>query len=279
MKEFSFKVKKKHDGYKAVDFLKAMGVSLEIIQKIKKGGVLVNGEVLINVNDSVKNKDEVKIFLPKDQANEHIVPIKDNVKVLYEDEYLIAVVKESGVITHSSKYNESPSLEQMVCGYFLPDAFTFRPINRLDKDTSGIVLIAKDEFTASLLNEQIKNGKMKKTYLAIVKGVPEKKHFIIEEPIKRLSESSIKRVCDKAGQYAKTECKVIKTIEDGKTILEIKLHTGRTHQIRVHLSHVGYPLYADALYGEKVIDKTFTLIAYRLEFIHPFTNKKIRITI
>jgi 23S rRNA pseudouridine1911/1915/1917 synthase len=86
-------------------------------------------------------------------------------------------------------------------------------------------------------------------------------------------------VCDKAGQYAKTECKVIKTIEDGKTILEIKLHTGRTHQIRVHLSHVGYPLYADALYGEKVIDKTFTLIAYRLEFIHPFTNKKIRITI
>jgi 23S rRNA pseudouridine1911/1915/1917 synthase len=163
MKEFSLKVKKKHDGYKAVDFLKATGVSLEIIQKIKKGGVLVNGEVLINVNDLVKNKDEVKIILPKDQANEHIVPIKDNVKVLYEDEYLIAVVKESGVITHSSKYNESPSLEQMVCGYFLPDTFTFRPINRLDKDTSGIVLIAKDEFTASLLNEQIKNGKMKKT--------------------------------------------------------------------------------------------------------------------
>ena len=279
MKEFSFKVKKKHDGYKAVDFLKATGVSLEIIQKIKKGGVLVNGEVLINVNDSVKNKDEVKIFLPKDQANEHIVPIKDNIKVLYEDEYLIAVVKESGVITHSSKYNESPSLEQMVCGYFFPESFSFRPINRLDKDTSGIVLIAKDEFTASLLNEQIKNGKMKKTYLAIVKGVPNRKRFIIEEPIKRLSENSIKRVCDKAGQYAKTECKVIKTLEDGKSILEIKLHTGRTHQIRVHLSHVGYPLYADALYGEKVIDKTFTLIACKLEFLHPFTNKKIRITI
>ena len=277
MKEFVFKVKKKHDGYKATDFLKESGVSQEIIQRIKKGGIFVNGEALLNVNDLIKNKDKVKIILPKDEANKHVIPVREKLKVLYEDEYLIAVIKESGVITHSAKYNESPSLEQKVCGYFLPDTFTFRPINRLDKDTSGIVLIAKDEFTASLLNEQIKNGKMKKTYRAIVKGVPNRKRFIIEEPIKRLNENSIKRVCDEAGQYAKTECRLKKVLDNVLSILEIKLHTGRTHQIRVHLAHVGYPLYADALYGEKVIGKTFTLIAYKLVFVHPFKNKKIKI--
>ena len=279
MKEFVFRVNKKYEGYKVVDFLKERGVSLELVQKIKRGGVFVNGKVLLNINDLVKNKDKVKIILPKDEANKHVIPVREKLKVLYEDEYLIAVVKESGVITHSAKYNESPSLEQKVCGYFLPDTFTFRPINRLDKDTSGIVLIAKDEFTASLLNEKIRNGKIKKTYRAIVKGIPQKRHFIIEQPIKRQSENSIKRVCDEAGQYAKTECRLKKVLDNGLSMLEIKPHTGRTHQIRVHLSHEGYPLYADALYGEKVIDKTFTLIAYRLEFIHPFTNKKIKITI
>lgn len=277
MKEYIFKVSKKHNGYCALEFLKEKGVSLEIIQKIKKGGVYINEKLLLNINDVVKYKDQVKMVLPNDEINPYILPVKSNLKILYEDEYFIAVYKESGVLTHSSKYNESPSLEQLVCGYFLPNNFTFRPVNRLDKDTSGIVLIAKDEFSASLLGEQLKNGKVKKTYRAIVKGIPYKKHFIIEKPIKRLNENSVKRVCDESGQYAKTECKLIKKLDGNLSELEIKLHTGRTHQIRVHLSSVGYPLYADALYGEKVLNKTFSLTAYKLEFTHPFTNKKIKI--
>ena len=277
MKEYEFKVSKNYNGYSAIEFLKEKNVSLEIIKKIKKGGVFVNGKMLLNLNDTIKSKDVVKIILPKNDINNFIAPIKTQLKILFEDEYCIAVIKESGVITHSSKYNESASLEQMVCGYFLPQNFTFRPINRLDKDTRGIVLIAKDEYFASLLNGEMKEGKIKKTYKAVVNGVPLKRHFIIEKPIKRQSENSVKRICDNNGQYAKTECKLIKKLKNGLSELEIKLHTGRTHQIRVHLSHIGYPLYGDALYGEKVLEKSFSLTAYKLEFKHPITNKKIKL--
>ena len=104
--------------------------------------------------------------------------------------------------------------------------------------------------------------------------MPKKEHFFIEKPIKRLNENSMKRVCADDGQYALTECKLLTTKNDLST-LEIILHTGRTHQIRVHLSSENLPLYADAMYGEKVEGKTFSLVAKRLEFIHPFTKEKI----
>ena len=131
--------------------------------------------------------------------------------------------------------------------------------------------------TASFLSEQMKRGEIKKTYSALVVGKPKENHFFIEKPIKRISENSMKRVCDKDGQYAKTECFVVGETKDGFTQIDAKLHTGRTHQIRVHLSSIGLPLYADALYGEKVEGKTYTLHAKSLEFIHPFTKEKIKL--
>ena len=129
--------------------------------------------------------------------------------------------------------------------------------------------------TASFLGEQMKRGEIKKTYTAIVVGKPNEKHFFIEKPIKRQNENSMKRVCADDGQFAKTECQVVCELDDGLTVLDLKLHTGRTHQIRVHLSSIGLPLYADALYGQKVDGKTYTLHAKSLEFIHPFTKEKI----
>ena len=101
MKEFCFKVDKKYSGYKAIDFLKAKGVSREIIQKIKVGGVFVNGELLLNINNQVYFKNEVRIVLPKDEINEYALPVKKDLVVLYEDEYFLAVVKESGISTHT----------------------------------------------------------------------------------------------------------------------------------------------------------------------------------
>ena len=191
------------------------------------------------------------------------------------DDYLLAVNKDIGVTTHSSKYNKTLSLEQLVCGYFNPKPFTFRAINRLDKDTSGIILIAKDEYTASLLGEQMRANKIQKKYKALCVGIPKNKNFIIEKPILRENQNSIKRVCSLNGENAKTECRLIKAVGDNLSMLEVVLHTGKTHQIRVHLSSIGLPLYADSLYGEKVEGKTYSLEAYKISFTHPFTKKKI----
>ena len=277
MKEFCFSVENNFNNYKTIDFLKANGVSKEIIQKVKFGGIRINQTIINNANQKVCGGDIVTIILPPDNINEYVVPIKENLKVLYEDEYMLAVKKESGVLTHSSKHNNVKSLEQIVLGY-LGENICFRPINRLDRDTSGIVLVAKDMFTASLLSQEMKDGLIKKTYSAIVVGKPNENHFIIEKPIKRLVESSMKRVCDDSGDYAKTECFFVEE-KNGLSTLDIILHTGRTHQIRVHLSSIGLPLFADSLYGEKIDGKTYTLCAKTIEFIHPFTKERIKLSI
>ncbi len=273
MKKYSFTVKTEQNGYKIKDFLKEMRLSTEIILKVKMGNVYLNGSVVKNINDTLVVGDEVAFILPKDQTNPYVTPIKTNLEILFQDEYFLAVNKPKGVLTHSLKYNKTASLEQMVLGYFLPTDFTFRPINRLDKDTSGIVLIAKDEFSASLINQELKSGRIKKTYLAVTKNKPLSEHFIVEKPILKLP-NTVKRICDEKGKYAKTEFTFIKKICDDKYLLEVLLHTGRTHQIRVHLQSENLALYGDDLYGEK--EKTgYILHAKKLEFTHPFTNKKI----
>ena len=256
MQEFTFVVDDKFNNYKTVDFLKANGVSAEIIQKVKFGGIFVNGQILLNINTLLSTFDRVKMVLPKDSANKYIKPTDEDIVIHYEDGYFLAVNKEKGVLTHTSKRNETLSLEEQVVGYFGSRPFVFRAINRLDKDTSGIVLVAKDEYTACLLSNQAKTGKIIKEYLAIVKGHLDNEHFIIEKPIMRESEFSQKRVVNELGKYAKTEVWLMEKLPNGNSLVKIRLHTGRTHQIRVHLSSIGYPLYADALYGESVAGKS-----------------------
>lgn len=277
MKEFSFSVNKEFNNYKIIDFLKAVGVSKEIILKVKFGRIKLNQTIVSNASEKVKSGDIVTIILPQDKPNEFITPIKEKIDIVYEDDYLLAVKKGSGVLTHSSRHNKTKSLEQIILSY-LGSGICFRPVNRLDRDTSGIVLVAKDTFTASLMSKEMKDGLIKKTYSAIVVGKPNQNHFIIEKPIKRFSENSMKRVCDDNGDYAKTECFFVGE-KEGLSTLDIILHTGKTHQIRVHLASVGLPLYADSLYGEKVDGKTYSLCAKTLEFVHPFTKEKIKLSI
>jgi 23S rRNA pseudouridine1911/1915/1917 synthase len=191
---------------------------------------------------------------------------------------MLAVVKERGLLTHKLMFNDTPSLDQLVTGYFAPNPFTFRAVNRRDKDTSGLLLIAKDEFSASLLGEKIKNGEILKTYLAVVVGKPENDSFIIEKPILKV-DGTVKRVIDSSGKYAKTECRFVKDLGGGLSLVSVTLYTGRTHQIRVHLSSVGLPLYADSLYGKEVKGKTYILHAKGLKFIHPFTKEIINLDI
>lgn len=275
MKNYLFITQEKYDGYKLIDYLKGEKISDEIIKKLKGNGIFVNGNLNLNINDRIKANDKIELKFLMEEKNPFIVPKKQKLEILYEDDYFLAVNKERGMLSHSSRYNSCTALDQIILAHYLPENFVFRAITRLDRDTSGIVLIAKDMLSASRLSEKIKNGEIKKTYSAIVMGKPKEKHFIIEKPIKRQSPSSMKRIISDDGKYAKSECFFIKEIDENRSLIDIILHTGRTHQIRAHLSSIGYPLYADKLYGKEVIGENYFLHAKRLEFIHPFVDKKI----
>lgn len=265
------------ENIKVIDFLKfKLKFSDNIIKKIKYGCLFVDDKNVF-ATDFLSYGSKLKIVLPKEEQNTYTHPVEYPLEIVYEDDFLIAVIKPKGMLTHNSRSNNTLSLENALAYYFKDKPFVFRTINRLDRDTSGIVIVAKDQLTASILNEQIKNGEIKKAYTAIVVGIPKEKHFFIDKPIERESPSSMKRTVCPTGKNALTECFFEKSLDGELSLLKIILHTGRTHQIRVHLSHYGYPLYADGLYGEKVDGKTYSLHAGEIEFTHPFTKQHINL--
>ena len=277
MKKYVFEVNKEFDGHKIKDFLKReIGLSEVVIKTVKYGHVLVNGE-FVDMRKIVKLGDKISVTLPPDPPNDWLKPKDVPLEVLYEDDYLLAVFKPSGMPCHNSWGLEETTLQEVVTHYSLPENITFRAVNRLDKDTAGIVIIAKDHISASFLGKLMASGDFVKHYHAVVSGVPEKKHDIIDLPIKRIIPSRVKRGVLDGGKRAITEYFVEKELDDNKSLLKVILHTGRTHQIRVHLSHIGHPLYADELYGKRVEGKTYSLTAYYLEFTHPFTKERIKL--
>lgn len=275
MKKFTFLVESEFNGYKIKDYLKRkIGLSEVIIKQIKYGGVRVNGEV-VNMIKILHSRDEIEIILPPETPNEFATAKKFPLKILFEDDYFLAVFKPCGMPTHNSKGFSGTTLQEAVLGYFLPEKAVYRAINRLDRDTAGIVIIAKDHVSASLMGNEMKKGNFLKRYRALVCGKMENSHGVIDLPIDRERLDGQKRIVSQLGKRAITEYFVERELENNLTLLSIVLHTGRTHQIRVHLAHVGHPLYADFLYGERVENQTYYLVANHVEFTHPFTKEKI----
>ncbi len=195
-----------------------------------------------------------------------------DIRVIYEDEYLVALDKPTNMPTHPSRGNSLPTLANAVMGMY-GEEFTFRAINRLDRDTSGIVIIAKDQLTASILSKDMQAGKFKKKYICRVVGTPKESCGLIDAPIERVCEGSIKRVVRDGGKRALTEYRVLEY--DGENSLcEILLHTGRTHQIRVHMAHIGTPLVNDFLYG-KATDEEYFLRCVEISLCHPITREAL----
>ena len=252
------------------DFLKRRGFSVTLIKQVKYGGIMLRGEV-VTVRATVYPYDELTVSLPH-RTSEGIEPMDIPVKVIYEDEYILAVDKPTNMPTHPSKGNSLPTLANAVMGMYGGN-FVFRSVNRLDRDTSGIVLIAKDQMTSNLLSAEMKAGKFGKKYMCIVEGVPSPREGRIEAPIERECEGSIKRIVRPDGKYALTEYKVCEVLGDA-SLLEVKLHTGRTHQIRVHMAYIGCPLRGDYLYGERRGEEDF-LRCTELSFPHPYTGEDI----
>ena len=245
-------------------------LSDKLVCDLKKGEFIkVNGEKC-TVRKELKTEDVVTITIPETEVSD-IVPVKGELDILYENEDIIAINKPANMPTHPTKYHLTDTLANLVCGY-LGEGFIFRAVNRLDKDTTGVVLVAKNRFSAEMLNRQIRNKEIKKTYVAICCGAIDNSGFV-EAPIKKETKQGIKRIISEDGQYAKTEYYPIKT-QGTYTLVKLCPKTGRTHQLRVHLAHIGHPLYGDYIYGKE--ENTRTLLhCGEMVFTHPTTKEKM----
>ena len=252
--------------------LSEIDLSVSLLKKVKFTGIYVNGE-RVTVRKTVKSGDTVSIVFPEDSCSD-IEPIEYPLNIVYEDEDILAVSKPTSMPVHPSLGNHLVTLANAVMWYYRETPFTFRAVNRLDRDTSGLVLIAKNAEAAFRLSDSMKRGEFKKEYLAIIDGVPSLPSGTVDAPIAREREGEMKRVVRADGKRAITHYEVLKSNGDC-SLVRIKLETGRTHQIRVHMAHIGHPLTNDFLYGNGKPGDTYCLHAEKLSFPHPKTKETI----
>jgi len=235
---------------------KRMSVSSRLYTKISKDMYLNNNKCY--TSDKVKLGDKVTISLDNAYENRENMYSKFNVweheiDVVYEDEYILCVNKEKGVPCHPSANHQEKTLYNAIVYYYTKQdkIVPIHFVNRLDKDTTGLVIIAKHKYIQEFLSKQMQNGVLTKKYIAIVHGKIKENEGIIEKRIRRKQNSIILREVtdDIDGDYAKTGYKVIEyNRERDYTVVEVTLYTGRTHQIRVHFASIGHPLLGDELY-------------------------------
>lgn len=254
-------------------------MSSSLISDLKKAddGILVNG-LHKNVTYILCKGDNVRITI-RELSRNTIAPAEIDFKILYEDEDILAVDKPPFVPTHPSAGNYENTLANGVIYYWNKknEQRLFRAVNRLDKNTSGVMLIAKNSYAHARLCDMLHTADFKRKYIAVVEGEIES-DGTVDAPIAREAESIIKRCVREDGQRAVTHYKVIKRYK-GYTLLEIELETGRTHQIRVHMSYIDHPLVCDFLYGSE--DKRFmerhALHSSYVSFVHPVTGEYVKI--
>ena len=254
-------------------------MSARLISRLKRrdDGILLNGEPAYVVR-RVSAGDVLTLKLSdEDEHSENIVPVRGDIDIVYEDEDILLVNKAPGVPTHPSQDHFYDTLANFTAYYYNMKglSFTFRPINRLDRNTSGLMLIAKHSYAHDMASRLHREGKLKRKYLCIVTGAPDSDAGTIEAPIARAGESVIKREVNPAGRYARTDFRVIRRFPEA-AILEAAPKTGRTHQIRVHMAHMGHPLIGDFLYGgECDIISRHALHSYYMEFTHPISGERL----
>lgn len=262
-------------------FLRAQGFSRKLIifTKYQPGGLLLDGQP-VHTNVKLCAGQTLTVRLTHAAHNEHMQPVKLPLDILYEDEDIIVLNKPAGMPVHPSHGHYDDTLSNALAYYFAVqnEPFVARSIGRLDRDTSGVVLFARHELSACILAEAMRNRAIHREYRAICMGIlPER--GIIDAPIARAHDSTIERVIDaERGEHAVTHFQRL-AIHDDVSLAAVRLETGRTHQIRVHMKHIGHPLPGDFLYNPD-----FSRIArqalhsYRLAFAHPITKQPIAFT-
>lgn len=221
--------------------------------------------------------DTITINFDYEEDNSNIVPTEMDLNIIFEDDWLLVVNKPAGIAIHPSVLHYSDSLCNGIRFYFNKIGLKkkLRPVNRLDLNTSGLVVFAKCEYIQECLINQMKNNQFKKEYLAVCNGFFDKKSGTINLPIARKENSIIERCISENGQPAITHYEVLKEF-DNYSLVKCSLETGRTHQIRVHMSAIGHPLLGDSLYGSisNLINRQ-ALHCFNLQFIHPVYNNDL----
>ena len=269
--KLKFIVPDEYDGKKAIAFLrKHCNLSARMITQLKrkKDGILMDGKILRTV-DFTKAGSRVEINLPEEESE--IVPVEGNLDIVFEDEHILIVNKPHSMPVHPVKQHQTNTLANIVTYYMKSreENYVFRAINRLDKDTSGLVLIAKNKFCANTLK-----NKVNKNYFALCHGKLDC-DGTINAPIGLKSDSKIVRHVLDSGAPAITHYEVIFT--DGEiSFIKLWLETGKTHQIRCHMSSIGHPLLGDDLYGGSLeLISRQTLHCGEMRFVHPVNGNEI----
>ena len=275
----SYHITQEKEGIRIGDFLKSQGYSRHVIVHLKKTerGILLNGEWAY-VGQTLKKGDTLEIRIIEEESSQQIVPKQLPLSIVYEDDDLMVLNKPADMPIHPSINNYDNTLANALMWYFQQkgESFVYRCINRLDRDTTGLLIVAKNMLSGTILSDMSKKREIHREYLAIAEGkVPES--GVIDAPIARKEESVIERCVDfEKGDRAVTQYWRLDE-RNGYSLVRLKLETGRTHQIRVHMKYLGHPLTGDYLYNPdyRILNHQ-ALHSWKLEFVHPVTGKKMK---
>ncbi|KMJ58035.1 pseudouridine synthase [Bacillus sp. LL01] len=260
-------------------YLKEMiGIPKGLLHELRMSKQVTVNEEIPNWTTPLLEGDRISIpVLPEEVSP----PATDmNIEVVYENEHLMVVNKNAGLETHPSSEKDFHSLSNGVSQYFKQKNIQakVRHVHRLDKDTSGAILFAKHAISGAILDRLLEERKVKRTYLALVEGILNTSKGTVDKAIGKDRHHASRRRISPNGQKAVTHYKVIKTFpKDRLSLVELTLDTGRTHQIRVHMSSLGHPLYGDKLYGATNKHHRHSLHAWKLSVPHPFTGESVTV--
>lgn len=277
-----YTIPKSQNGLRVEQFLRRKGYSRQNLTEIKRmpQSILVNG-IHYYMRQTLAAGDHLQVCICETESSEKIPPVKLPLNIVYEDEDILVINKPAGMPIHPSMKNYYNSLANALAWYYQDQGkpFIFRCSNRLDRDTSGLTVISKHLVSASIMADMTKKRLVHREYLAIVKGDLTPPAGTITAPLSRKEGSIIERTVDfDHGEEAITHYKLVKK-ENRHSLVSLQLETGRTHQIRIHMKYLGYPLIGDYLYNPDMEHITRqALHSYHMEFPHPITGQKMTFT-